>query len=214
MKRAIVLLILLSQSILALCQYEVVVQEDYKISIPKNWVPLSKAKLDLTRKKLNPQLLNYVIGFALSDSTGDSKPFFEVAYNAIPGGENVLFRDVIKIQKDALLRDGFNSEIVADSNLYCFYAINSIYGNPFYLGYSVGANEIIYLYYFPDPNDLANDERRFVEILESIQHNRKFLNRNKNVEDYQSHKSNSGLWGIGAVVLFLVVSFYRWALAD
>lgn len=214
MKRTIVLLILLSQSILILCQYEVVVQEDYKISIPKNWVPLSNAKLDQTRKKLNPQLLNYVIGFALSDSSGGSKPFFEVAYNEIPGGEKVLFRDVIKIQKDALLRDGFNSEIVADSNLYCFYAINSIYGNPFYLGYSVGANEIIYLYYFPDPNDLANDERRFVEILKSIQHNKKFLNRNKYLEEEKAHQSKSGLYAILAIAGLVIGGIYRWLLAD
>lgn len=212
MNRLILLISFLLTFTEVFSQNKLIIQDDYKISIPKNWLPLSKKLIVELQKNNTPDLRSYIIGFSSSDSNTIDYPYFTANYNEIPGSENALFITAINIQKDILQKSGFDGEFVIDSSNYNFYAEQKLNDITLFRGYSVGGNGILYLNYYSDSSNSEVNKLQFIKILNSIQHNIKFSNKNNYLEEANHHKKKSGQHALIAIIalgLLLLLYFIR-----
>lgn len=212
MKKLIGLLLFFFWSNYTYSQSNIIIQKDYSIAIPENWIPLSNILIKELQEKNDIELRTYVIGYSKSDSFVINPPYFTANYNEIPGSENALFKDALRIQKDILKNHGHEGNFIVDSNLYNFYTNQNIGNLILYRGFSVGGNGILYLNYYSESLSSEEDKKQFLDILNSVKHNKKFLNRNLHLENAKEHEKKAGghaTYALLALGMFLVIYFLR-----
>ena len=208
MKRTLIFLNFVFLSFHCFSQYNEVIEKDYTISIPKQWISLSNEILDELQKKNVQGLRSYIIGFSESDSIAQSLPFLTVSYNEIPGSENALFKDAYRIQSKILKDAGHEKQFVIDSTTYKFYTEQELNNIVIYRGYSIGGNGILYLNYYTDSSSPDKDKLQFTSILNSVQHKIKFRNKNTPIDKAEKHIKKSGKYATMALIalgLLLIV---------
>lgn len=188
-----------------ICQAIHLTEKDYFITIPENWVSISKAKLDELEQGPKLDLKSYLKGYALKDSSVSELPYFLLNYTKVPLIENALFKDVIQQESQTLKESGIEGKIYVDSSQFKFYYEIELQDKIILIGYIPGGEGMLYLTYFTDDVNLQNDKSTFLKLFNSAKMNEKFRNVNAYYEEAKEHERKAGQHATRAII-FLGVS--------
>ena len=210
MKYLNLFLIIVFFSQLGFSQSNLIKQTDYELLMPENWKSIPEniiAKFD-KGKDVNSE--NYLIGFAKTDVTLKTTPFFLCDYYLLEGEkENVSFREVIEAQMSLLKGRKTSEPQGIDSENFKFYVEVELNNTKLLSSYSLDDRGILHLQFFSNTEDYEKNKTIFLNVHNSIKHYVPFKEQKGSFIGKSNIVTSLLIIAIIILVLLIGINFYR-----